>query len=91
MRCGGHAAGSVFTRFIVGANMGWTSNVNYTIWAHDKHFYLGDWLCMLSLLPLSSQIYSFLLPFLEVQVMLVSLEYLVVVYKMNPMHWAQNV
>ncbi|XP_059643643.1 early nodulin-like protein 17 [Cornus florida] len=32
------------TRFIVGANMGWTSNVNYTIWARDKHFYLGDWL-----------------------------------------------
>ncbi|KAL5582229.1 hypothetical protein UlMin_014671 [Ulmus minor] len=32
------------TRFIVGANMGWTSNVNYTIWAKDKHFYNGDWL-----------------------------------------------
>ncbi|XVF14332.1 hypothetical protein REPUB_Repub09cG0050200 [Reevesia pubescens] len=32
------------TRFIVGANMGWTSNVNYTIWAQDKHFYNGDWL-----------------------------------------------
>ncbi|GAB2299303.1 hypothetical protein Dimus_033375 [Dionaea muscipula] len=31
-------------RFIVGGNMGWTSNVNYTIWAKDKHFYLGDWL-----------------------------------------------
>lgn len=33
-------------RYIVGANMGWTSNVNYTIWAQDKHFYNGDWLCM---------------------------------------------
>ncbi|XP_022751937.1 lamin-like protein [Durio zibethinus] len=32
------------TRFIVGANMGWTSNVNYTIWAQGKHFYNGDWL-----------------------------------------------
>ncbi|KAA8547948.1 hypothetical protein F0562_004377 [Nyssa sinensis] len=32
------------TRFIVGANMGWTTNVNYTVWAQDKHFYLGDWL-----------------------------------------------
>ncbi|XP_010258208.1 PREDICTED: lamin-like protein [Nelumbo nucifera] len=32
------------TRFIVGANMGWTSNVNYTEWAKGKHFYLGDWL-----------------------------------------------
>ncbi|KAM7520696.1 hypothetical protein LguiB_019658 [Lonicera macranthoides] len=32
------------TRFIVGGNMGWTSNVNYTIWAQGKHFYNGDWL-----------------------------------------------
>ncbi|XP_022740900.1 lamin-like protein [Durio zibethinus] len=32
------------TRFIVGANMGWTTNVNYTIWAQGKHFYNGDWL-----------------------------------------------
>ncbi|KAL8044128.1 hypothetical protein ABFX02_08G026600 [Erythranthe guttata] len=31
-------------RYIVGANMGWTSNVNYTIWAQNKHFYNGDWL-----------------------------------------------
>ncbi|KAK2987871.1 hypothetical protein RJ640_025638 [Escallonia rubra] len=30
------------TRFIVGSNMGWTSNVNYTVWARDKHFYVGD-------------------------------------------------
>lgn len=36
-------------RYIVGANMGWNSNVNYTIWAQGKHFYLGDWLCILSL------------------------------------------
>nr|GMD56930.1 lamin-like protein [Ipomoea batatas] len=36
------------TRFIVGANMGWSPNVNYTVWARGKHFYLGDWLCMLS-------------------------------------------
>ncbi|KAK9194890.1 hypothetical protein WN944_005597 [Citrus x changshan-huyou] len=32
------------TRWIVGANQGWTNNVNYTIWAKDKHFYNGDWL-----------------------------------------------
>ncbi|XVF58345.1 hypothetical protein PTKIN_Ptkin07bG0058800 [Pterospermum kingtungense] len=32
------------TRFTVGGNKGWTSNVNYTIWAQDKHFYNGDWL-----------------------------------------------
>lgn len=32
-------------RYIVGSGLGgWTSNVNYTIWARDKHFYLGDWL-----------------------------------------------
>nr|GMC97244.1 lamin-like protein [Ipomoea batatas] len=32
------------TRYIVGANMGWTSNVNYTAWARAKHFHRGDWL-----------------------------------------------
>jgi len=41
------------TRWIVGANMGWTTNVNYTIWAQDKHFYNGDWLCKLLSLSLS--------------------------------------
>lgn len=25
--------------------MGWTSNVNYTLWAGNQTFYLGDWLC----------------------------------------------
>jgi hypothetical protein len=33
------------TRWTVGSNMGWTTNVNYTMWAQDKHFYNGDWLC----------------------------------------------
>ncbi|XP_038903389.1 lamin-like protein [Benincasa hispida] len=32
------------TRWTVGGNMGWTTNVNYTIWAQDKHFYYDDWL-----------------------------------------------
>ncbi|XVE68208.1 hypothetical protein DITRI_Ditri09bG0050000 [Diplodiscus trichospermus] len=32
------------TRYIVGGNMGWTNNVNYTVWAQSKHFYNGDWL-----------------------------------------------
>ncbi|CAM8909785.1 hypothetical protein QQ045_009003 [Rhodiola kirilowii] len=32
------------TRFIVGGNQGWSPNVNYTIWAQDKHFYYDDWL-----------------------------------------------
>ncbi|KAI3520869.1 hypothetical protein L1887_10321 [Cichorium endivia] len=31
-------------RYIVGGNMGWTSNVNYTLWAGNQTFYLGDWL-----------------------------------------------
>lgn len=33
------------TRWTVGGNMGWTTNVNYTIWAQGKHFYYDDWLC----------------------------------------------
>lgn len=45
-------------RYIVGGNMGWTSNVNYTIWAQTKHFYNGDWLCMLSLILLSDLLFS---------------------------------
>ncbi|XP_050230198.1 early nodulin-like protein 17 [Mercurialis annua] len=32
------------TRWTVGGNKGWTTNVNYTIWAQDKHFYKDDWL-----------------------------------------------
>ncbi|KAI9153036.1 hypothetical protein LWI28_004828 [Acer negundo] len=32
------------TRYAVGGNQGWSPNVNYTIWAQDKHFYNGDWL-----------------------------------------------
>ncbi|KAL4577284.1 hypothetical protein LXL04_013390 [Taraxacum kok-saghyz] len=35
-------------RYIVGGNMGWTSNVNYTLWAGNQTFYLGDWLSRLS-------------------------------------------
>ncbi|KAJ0535565.1 putative Phytocyanin domain, cupredoxin [Helianthus annuus] len=34
-------------RFIVGGNMGWTSNVNYTLWAGNQTFYFGDWLYLL--------------------------------------------
>ncbi|RVW30460.1 Lamin-like protein [Vitis vinifera] len=32
------------TRWTVGGNQGWSTNVNYTVWAKDKHFYNGDWL-----------------------------------------------
>ncbi|KAI3726137.1 hypothetical protein L1987_65934 [Smallanthus sonchifolius] len=31
-------------RFIVGGSMGWTTNVNYTLWAANQTFYFGDWL-----------------------------------------------
>nr|XP_043615664.1 lamin-like protein [Erigeron canadensis] len=31
-------------RFMVGGNMGWRSNVNYTLWAGNQTFYSGDWL-----------------------------------------------
>lgn len=39
-------------RYTVGGNMGWSTNVNYTVWAQGMQFYNGDWLCMLSSLPL---------------------------------------
>ncbi|CAI0453939.1 unnamed protein product [Linum tenue] len=32
------------TRWTVGSKMGWTTNVNYTIWAQNITFYNGDWL-----------------------------------------------
>ncbi|KAK6913307.1 Phytocyanin domain [Dillenia turbinata] len=31
-------------RIMVGGGQGWGTNVNYTTWAQDKHFYNGDWL-----------------------------------------------
>ncbi|CAA0380935.1 Phytocyanin domain [Arabidopsis suecica] len=31
-------------RWTVGDNKFWNPNINYTIWAQDKHFYLDDWL-----------------------------------------------
>ncbi|XP_075482970.1 early nodulin-like protein 19 isoform X2 [Primulina tabacum] len=31
-------------RFLVGGNMGWSPNVNYTAWVDAKNFYNGDWL-----------------------------------------------
>uniref|UniRef100_A0A7N0SYV9 Phytocyanin domain-containing protein n=1 Tax=Kalanchoe fedtschenkoi TaxID=63787 RepID=A0A7N0SYV9_KALFE len=32
------------TKITVGGNQGWSPNVNYTLWAQDKHFYYDDWL-----------------------------------------------
>ncbi|ESQ49911.1 hypothetical protein EUTSA_v10021623mg [Eutrema salsugineum] len=31
-------------KWTVGDNKFWNPNINYTIWAQDKHFYLDDWL-----------------------------------------------
>ncbi|XP_010485430.1 PREDICTED: lamin-like protein [Camelina sativa] len=31
-------------RWTVGDNQFWNPNINYTVWAQDKHFYLDDWL-----------------------------------------------
>ncbi|GJV09461.1 lamin-like protein [Tanacetum coccineum] len=31
-------------RFTVGGSMGWVPNFNYTLWAANQTFYLGDWL-----------------------------------------------
>lgn len=31
-------------RFTVGNSKGWNPGVNYTIWAQNKSFYVGDWL-----------------------------------------------
>ncbi|CAL9230376.1 unnamed protein product [Arabidopsis halleri] len=31
-------------KYTVGENKFWNPNINYTIWAQGKHFYLGDWL-----------------------------------------------
>lgn len=36
-------------RWTVGDNKFWNPNVNYTVWAQDKHFYFDDWLCNYSL------------------------------------------
>lgn len=37
----------------VGGTKGWTQNINYTNWALHETFYVGDWLCILSLSPLN--------------------------------------
>ncbi|CAN8269772.1 unnamed protein product [Cochlearia groenlandica] len=31
-------------KWTVGDNKFWNPNINYSIWAQDKHFYLDDWL-----------------------------------------------
>ncbi|XP_078430287.1 early nodulin-like protein 17 [Wolffia australiana] len=34
-------------KFTVGGSKGWNPNVNYTEWAMDKRFHVGDWLVFL--------------------------------------------
>lgn len=44
------AAGVVAaTDHIVGANRGWNPGINYTLWANNHTFYVGDLICMLFL------------------------------------------
>lgn len=37
------------TDHIVGANRGWNPGINYTLWANNHTFYVGDFICKLSL------------------------------------------
>ena len=37
------------TDHIVGANKGWNPNINYTLWANNHTFYVGDLICKSSL------------------------------------------
>lgn len=48
-------------KYTVGDNKFWNPNINYTIWAQGKHFYLGDWLCMLSFSPSTFLLHLFIL------------------------------
>lgn len=33
------------TDHIVGANKGWNPGLNYTLWANNHTFYVGDYIC----------------------------------------------
>jgi hypothetical protein len=33
------------TDHIVGANRGWNPGINYTLWANNHTFYVGDYIC----------------------------------------------
>lgn len=37
---------SVATDHIVGANLGWNPNINYSSWSHNQTFFVGDLICM---------------------------------------------
>eukprot|EP00257_Ricinus_communis_P024586 XP_025012000.1 uncharacterized protein LOC107260776 [Ricinus communis] len=34
------------TDHIVGANKGWNPGINYTLWANNHTFYVGDFICI---------------------------------------------
>lgn len=36
------------TDHIVGANKGWNPGINYTSWANNQTFYVGDYICKFS-------------------------------------------
>lgn len=39
------AASTIATDHIVGANKGWNPGMNYTLWANNHTFYVGDLIC----------------------------------------------
>ena len=45
-------------KYLVGDKKFWNPNINYTLWAQGKHFYVGDWLCTFSLSLLSQSTLS---------------------------------
>ena len=47
-------------KYLVGDKKFWNPDINYDTWVQGKHFYLGDWLCMLSL-TLSSSLHFYTL------------------------------
>ncbi|KMT14533.1 hypothetical protein BVRB_4g073030 [Beta vulgaris subsp. vulgaris] len=36
--------GAIARRVYVGGNQGWNKDINYTLWASQENFYIGDWL-----------------------------------------------
>ena len=46
------------TDHIVSANKGWNPSINYTLWANNHTFYVGDLICMPLSLPLFTLLYK---------------------------------
>jgi hypothetical protein len=45
------SAPSLATKIDVGGKQRWAPNVNYTTWANQQQFYVGDWLSTCPSLP----------------------------------------